>query len=42
MCSSDLDVTAALAGVALAGGSPDELGQVERLLDLLVDGLRPR
>ncbi len=36
------DVTAALAGIVLAGGSPDEPGQVDRLLDLLVDGLRPR
>jgi len=36
------DVTAALAGIVLAGGSPDEPGQVDRLLDLLMDGLRAR
>lgn len=36
------DVVAGLAGVLLACQQPDQRQQVERLLDLLVDGLRPR
>lgn len=35
------DVVAGLAGVLLACQQPDQRQQVDRLLDLLVDGLRP-
>lgn len=36
------DVVAGLAGVLLACREPDQRQQIERLLDLLMDGLRPR
>lgn len=36
------DVTAALLGAFLSTASGSDPGQLERLLDLLVDGLRPR
>ncbi|PQM44337.1 hypothetical protein C1Y40_05504 [Mycobacterium talmoniae] len=36
------DVTASLVGVVLAAGAPDQREQANRLLDLLVDGLRAR
>jgi AcrR family transcriptional regulator len=36
------DVLAALSGVSLAAGAPDRRDQAGRLLDLLLDGLRPR
>lgn len=36
------DVSASLAGVLLAAGAPAQRDQAGRMLDLLVDGLRPR
>jgi len=36
------DVSASLAGVLLASGAPDQQEQAKRMLDLLMDGLRPR
>ncbi|MEU6218987.1 helix-turn-helix domain-containing protein [Streptomyces sp. NPDC047022] len=36
------DMFAALTGVALASGKPDQREQAERLLDLILDGLRHR
>src|SRR5262249_31037529 len=36
------DVFAALSGVALSAGRPEQREQAGRLLDLLLDGLRPR
>lgn len=36
------DVVAGLAGVLLACQEPDQRQQIDRLLDLLLDGLRPR
>ncbi|MEZ0366568.1 TetR/AcrR family transcriptional regulator [Mycobacterium sp. pUA109] len=36
------DVTASLVGVVLAAGAPDQREQANRMLDLLVDGLRAR
>ncbi|MEU5867103.1 TetR/AcrR family transcriptional regulator [Nonomuraea sp. NPDC047529] len=35
------DMFAALTGIALASGKPDQREQAERLLDLTLDGLRP-
>ncbi|MFD6192893.1 TetR/AcrR family transcriptional regulator [Streptomyces sp. NPDC060275] len=35
------DMFAALAGIALTSARPDQREQAERLLDLLLDGLRP-
>jgi AcrR family transcriptional regulator len=40
--SSAEDVAAMLAGIFTVAGSSGERGQVGRLLDLLMDGLRPR
>ncbi|MEV5508856.1 TetR/AcrR family transcriptional regulator [Streptomyces orinoci] len=37
---SPADMFAALTGVALASGKPEQRGQAERLLDLTLDGLR--
>jgi AcrR family transcriptional regulator len=34
------DVMASLSGISLAAGAPDQQEQAERLLDLLMDGLR--
>ena len=34
------DVMASLSGISLAAGSPEQQQQAERLLDLLMDGLR--
>ena len=36
------DVLAGLSGVTLAAGAPEQRAQAGRLLDLLMDGLRPR
>ena len=36
------DVFAALSGVSLSAGRPEQRDQAGRLLDLLLDGLRPR
>ena len=36
------DVLASLSGVALAAGEPAQREQAGRMLDLLMDGLRPR
>jgi AcrR family transcriptional regulator len=36
------DVLAALSGVSLTSGQPEQRPQADRLLDLLMDGLRPR
>jgi AcrR family transcriptional regulator len=36
------DVLAGLSGVSLAAGAPEQRAQASRLLDLLMDGLRPR
>jgi hypothetical protein len=36
------DVSASLAGILLAAGAPEQRAQAGRMLDLLVDGLRPR
>ena len=36
------DVLAALSGVSMAAGDPAQRDQADRLLDLLVDGLRYR
>ncbi|ASW56149.1 TetR/AcrR family transcriptional regulator [Plantactinospora sp. KBS50] len=36
------DVLAGLSGVCLVAGEPGQRGQAGRLLDLLMDGLRPR
>jgi AcrR family transcriptional regulator len=36
------DVSASLAGIILAAGAPEQRGQAGRMLDLLMDGLRPR
>jgi AcrR family transcriptional regulator len=36
------DVVASLAGVLLAAGGPDQHDQAGRMLDLVMDGLRPR
>src|SRR5262249_56643611 len=36
------DVLAALSGISLAAGEPAQREQAGRLLDLLLDGLRPR
>ncbi len=35
------DMFAALAGIALTSSRPDQREQAERLLDLVLDGLRP-
>lgn len=35
------DMFAALAGIALTSSRPDQRAQAERLLDLVLDGLRP-
>ncbi|WP_328330782.1 TetR/AcrR family transcriptional regulator [Streptomyces sp. NBC_00455] len=35
------DMFAALAGIALTSGKPEQRDQAERLLDLLLDGLKP-
>jgi AcrR family transcriptional regulator len=37
---SPADMFATLTGVALASGKPEQRGQAERLLDLILDGLR--
>jgi hypothetical protein len=37
-----LDVLVALNGVSLAAGAPEQRERAGRLLDLLMDGLRPR
>ena len=34
------DVMASLSGISLAAGAPEQREQAERLLDLLMDGLR--
>ncbi|MDP9868896.1 MULTISPECIES: SbtR family transcriptional regulator [Streptosporangium] len=39
---SAADMFAALTGIALASGKPEQREQAERLLDLTMDGLRPR
>ncbi len=36
------DVAASLVGILTVAGAPDRAGQAQRLLDLLMDGLRPR
>lgn len=36
------DVLLTLSGIAMAAGAPDQRAQAGRMLDLLVDGLRPR
>jgi hypothetical protein len=36
------DVSASLAGTLLAAGAPEQRAQTDRILDLLMDGLRPR
>jgi len=36
------DVVASLAGILLAAGEPDQREQSDRMLDLLMEGLRPR
>jgi hypothetical protein len=39
---SPSDVSAALAGIALTSGQPEQREQAERLLDLFLDGLAAR
>ncbi len=36
------DVVSSLAGILLVSGEPDQREQADRMLDLLMDGLRPR